>query len=107
MPISWPSGPRHRMFGVIFASLKPSVCAIPAHGNKTEFPSGTTMSDGSILNLMAVNRKEKKNNKFSVEKLDFYQQINGFILCARIDSTIYVCCKGYIMFVGTIKFLSF
>lgn len=63
MPISCPSGPRHRMFGVIFPSRILSVCAIPAHGNKTEFPSGTTMSDGSMVNLMAANWKEKKNNK--------------------------------------------
>lgn len=51
------------MFGVIFPSRKLSVCAIPAHGNKTEFPSGTTMSDGSMVNLMAGNWKEKENNK--------------------------------------------
>lgn len=62
------------MFGVIFPSLKFSVCAIPAHGNKTEFPSGTTMSDGSILNLMAVNRKKKKTNKFWVENCTFINE---------------------------------
>lgn len=59
MPMSCPSGPRHRICGavrncipsllLVFASV-----SVPSQGNNTELPSGTITSCGSTLNFSAI-----------------------------------------------------
>lgn len=61
MPISCPSGPLHRIFGICMSWLISSsllACLlnmVPSHGNNTELPSGATTSCGSTWNLSAAN----------------------------------------------------
>lgn len=67
MPMSWPSGPLHRIFGSkskwfllnlrLVNKWSTFVCVIsPSHGSKTELPSDTTMLLGSTVNRKAVEK---------------------------------------------------
>lgn len=62
--MSCPSGPRHRIFGDDLPSFmcKACLCVRPAHCKSTELPSGTTASEGSIVNSRTANRQREEKN---------------------------------------------
>lgn len=77
--MSCSSGPRHRMFGAVLPSFLFSICATPLHGKRTEFPSGTITSEGSMVNFSA-----EKSEKITVLSNGFEIIFSKRGLCKEI-----------------------